>query len=272
MKLQEFKSLSDIYAEEEDFSEDLANTLDALCVGEFDNAQCEVPTVTRRADIVAYGDSDKLVVENQFGTADWDHWGRLEGYARYHNATVAVLVAEGFEGLMTITCQQRNKESDIRWYLIRAKVNSHDELCFDPVVESVEGVPSEPDSGYSEFWEPIRQDKNCLFSGKSVSNRDDGWIDKTIRGVSVSLLLGDYRCAVKLAFKGERRQERREEVMELFPDSEYCYKYSESPKFVYAVFEVIDKGRKTPEHWDEARKKLVNMGTRIYNRIKESDL
>ena len=35
-----------------------------------------------------------------FGDADYKHWGRLEAYARFNDATIAVLVAEGFEDLM----------------------------------------------------------------------------------------------------------------------------------------------------------------------------
>ena len=44
---------------------------------------------TRKADIVGKGDDGVLVVENQFSKADWDHWGRLEAYARLREADVA---------------------------------------------------------------------------------------------------------------------------------------------------------------------------------------
>ena len=87
MKLQESIPLSSIYKREEDFSADLADTLDALNVGKFEDPETESNVGTRKADIVAVGeDGGKLVVENQFDKADWDHWGRLEAYARLKKA------------------------------------------------------------------------------------------------------------------------------------------------------------------------------------------
>ena len=92
MNLQKTIPLSSIYKREEDFSTDLADTLDALRIGSFEDVKTEVRVGTRRADIVAAGEDGTLVIENQFGKADWDHWGRLEAYARLKDATVAVLV------------------------------------------------------------------------------------------------------------------------------------------------------------------------------------
>ena len=131
MKLQESILLSSIYKREDDFSADLVETLDALNVGKFEDPETESNVGTRKADIVAVGeDGGKLVVENQFDKADWDHWGRLEAYARLKKATVAVLVAEDFEDLMITTCSLRNEDSEIDWYLIQAQANTHKELSF----------------------------------------------------------------------------------------------------------------------------------------------
>ncbi len=118
MKLQKSISLSSIYKREEDFSADLADTLNALNVGKFEDPETESNVGRRKADIIAVGEDGVLVVENQFGTANWDHWGRLEAYARLKEATVAVLVAEDFEDLMITTCNLRNEDSEIGWYLI----------------------------------------------------------------------------------------------------------------------------------------------------------
>ena len=60
----------------------IANMLEVLEVGKFEDVETEASVGTRRADIVAVGEDGTLVVENQFGKADWDHWGRLEAYAR----------------------------------------------------------------------------------------------------------------------------------------------------------------------------------------------
>jgi hypothetical protein len=60
--------------------------------------------------------------------------------------------------------------------------------------------------------------------------------------------------------------------MELFPESDYPYDYNDSPKQVRVQFPVLDKGKNDRDDWDEIRKELVDLGTDIYNKIKESDL
>jgi hypothetical protein len=158
MNLQKTIPLSSIYNREEKFSADLAGTLKALKVGEFEDAETESNVGTRRADIVASGEDGILVVENQFGEADWDHWGRLEAYARLKNADVAVLVAENFEELMIVTCNLRNEDSEIGWYLIQVQANTHKELSFHQVARPALDIQTERqlDTEYDEFWAPIR--------------------------------------------------------------------------------------------------------------------
>ena len=269
MKLQESIPLSSIYKREEDFSADLADTLDALNVGKFEDPETESNVGTRKADIVAVGeDGGKLVVENQFGKADWDHWGRLEAYARLKKATVAVLVAEDFEDLMITTCSLRNEDSEIDWYLIQAQANTHKELSFHHVVQPARDIQVEKKAGveYSEFWEPIRRDG--LFAGKPVPVRDEGWIRKDIRNVGVCLYLNNQRCYIQLYFQSS---EHRDKIMALFPESDYSYEYKNSPKEIKVQFPVLDKGKNNRDDWPEIREKLVNMGTDIYNKINESD-
>lgn len=275
MQLQKTIRLSSIYTREEDFSDDLADNLDALSVGSFEDSETESNVGTRRADIVAEGEDGILVVENQFGKADWDHWGRLEAYARIKKATVAVLVAEDFEELMVVTCRLRDEDSAIDWYLIQAQANSHKELSFHHVVGPAIDIQTErkAEAGESEFWAPIRNGEfGELFKGKPVPIRDEGWIAKTTRNISVCLFLTNQRCYVQLYFGGENRSERREEIMALFPESDYTWEYRDSPKQIKAQFPVLDKGKKDQDHWDEIREKLVAMGTDIYNKINESDL
>ena len=242
--------LSDIYEREEDFSEDLANTLDALDIGDFEDAETESNVGTRKADIVAVGTdgNDILVVENQFGKADWDHWGRLEAYARLKEATVAVLVAEDFEEPMIVTCTRRNEDSRIDWYLIRAQANAHEELSFHHVVQPAIDIQIENAVvEYSEFWAPIRRDG--LFSGKPVPIRDDGWIGKTVRGVSLSLQLRKFYCCVGLQFQGETRLEDRAKVLQLFPKSEFNFECKDYPKSASVIFHVLDKGKENRDDW-----------------------
>ncbi len=275
MNLQKTKSLSEIYTREEEFSADLANTLDALNVGKFEDAETEANVGTRRADIVATGEDGTLVIENQFGKADWDHWGRLEAYARLKKADVAVLVAEDFEELMIVTCNFRNEDSNVNWFLIQAQANSHSELSFHHVARPAIDIQTEKHSqvGYSEFWAPIRNGEfGELFSGKPVPLSNEGWISKAIRNISVVLFITNQRCYTQLYFQGENPLERRDKVMELFPESDYSYEYNDSPKQIRVQFPVLDKGKNDQEDWDEIRKELVELGTDIYNKISESDL
>ena len=271
MKLQETIPLSSIYTEVE-FSAALAENLDALRAGRFEDAETESNVGTRRADIVAVGEDGTLVVENQFSKADWDHWGRLEAYARLKKADVAVLVAEEFEELMIVTCNLRNEDSAISWYLIQVQANAHNELSFHHIARPAIDIQTEKqaEAGYSEFWAPIRGG-NGLFAGKPVLIRDDGYISKSIRGIDVYLHLTNHQCYVRLWIRGENRLERRDKVKELFRESNYKYKDRDTAMFATLMFPVLEKGRKDQDAWPEMRKKLVDMGTDIYNKINESD-
>ena len=273
MNLQQLIPLSDVYSSEEEFSDDLADNIDALNVGTYEDVEREANVGTREADIVAIGEDGTLVVENQLGKADWDHWGRLEAYARLKEATVAVLVAEDFEGLMIETCRLRNKESKTDWYLIQAQANSHKEFFFQHIVGPTLDirVDRETSTEYSEFWAPIRKQEGP-FAGKQVPINSAGAIAKTVKGVQLTLQLRKHRCYVQLSFRDENRLERRDDIVKLFPKPQYDYRLSEAPKSVSVIFPVLDKGREDREDWDEIREKLVNMGTDIYNKIYESDL
>ena len=275
MNIQQRIPLSDIYKREEDFSADLAENLDALRVGRFEDAETESNVGTRRADIVAIGEDGILVVENQFGKADWDHWGRLEAYARLKEANVAVLVAEDFEDLMIVNCRLRDEDSTIDWYLIQAQANSHKELSFHHVIGPAIDIQTEKraEDGYSEFWAPVRNGEfGGLFAGKPVPISNEGWICKAIRNISVCLFLTKQRCYIQLYFEGKDRLERRDTIMALFSESDYTYEYNDSPKQIRVQFSVLDKGKNDRDAWDEIREKLVDMGTDIYNKINESDL
>ncbi len=276
MIIQQLKPLSSIYNREEDFSSDLAENLKELNVGSFEDAETEANVGTRRADIVAIGEDGTLVVENQFYKADWDHWGRLEAYARLKEADVAVLVAEDFEELMVVTCNLRNEDSNVNWYLIQAQANSHNELFFNHVARPAIDIQTEKkgDIVYSEFWEPIREGKfGELFSGKPIPASADTWIMKAIKNVRVWLFLNKKACYIRLDFLKLNHVERRDKIMELFPKEDYNnWEYLDPPKETKVIFPVLDKGKNDRDDWDEIREKLVNMGTDIYNKINESGL
>lgn len=117
------------------------------------------------------------------------------------------------------------------------------------------------------FWGPIRREG--LFAGKPVPE-DYGWISKTVRGIGISLELKNQDCSVAIYISGEDRLERRAKILSLLPADKYPLELIDGPKSAVARFTIIKKGRKDPEHWDEARKKLVALGEDIYNKIKEA--
>ena len=130
-----------------------------------------------------------------------------------------------------------------------------------------------PEVKHSEFWQPIRDGEfGALFAGKPVRVRDDGWISKRIRGVEIILSFRKNRSYVSFLCTGENRIERRDKIIAFFPEADYNYSPHESPQRAGFRFPVINKGKDHPEDWDEIRKKLVAMGTDIYNKIDESDL
>ena len=136
-----------------------------------------------------------------------------------------------------------------------------------------EDSEKKPEVKQSEFWQPIRDGEfGALFAGRPVLVRDDGWISKRIRGVEVILSFRKNRSYVSFLCRGENRIERRDEVIALFPETDYDYYPRESDKRAGFGFHVINKGKDHPEDWDEIREKLVNIGTDIYNKIDESDL
>ena len=278
MKLQQRIPLSELYEREEEFSADLAENLGALEVGEFEDAETEGRVGTRRADIVAAGDDGALVAECQFGKANWDHWGRLEAYARLKEASVAVLVAEEFEDLMIETCRSRDEESRIDWYLIVAQANSHGELSFHRVAGPAIDIQTERLIGLeeSELWAPVRRGEfGPVFAGRPVAQKYEREIAKGIRGSSITLCVNNRACYIHLTFNEsdvEERIRRREQAMTLFPESEYVYEFVETPLRARARFPVLDKGLQDVEDYDEIREALTRLGTEIYNKISESDL
>jgi hypothetical protein len=272
MKIQQSKPLSKAYSREEQFSADLANHIEHLNVGSFEDAEIESTVGTRRADIVATGNDGVLVIENQFGKADWDHWGRLEAYARLKEANVAALVAESFEELMIVTCSLRNEDSKIDWYLIKAELSGHDELSFHHVSRPAIDIQAQRNKiEFSEFWAPIRV--SGLFAGKPVpATGGSEWISKSIRGIELTLQIHKKSCSVVVYFYGDNRIDRRNRIVDLFADSEFEFEIGESTKSAKIVFPVSDKGKNDRDDWDEIRRGLVSLGESVFTRVMESDV
>ena len=259
MKVPTFVPLNTRYDREELFNADLAQHLELLGVGRFDEGETEAPVGTRIADIVARGDDGVLVVECQLGRADWDHWGRLEAYARLKGASAAALVAEEFEPLMVVTCKLRNEDSEAGWYLIRVRVTDENKCVFDVVAGPEVDIQTER-SGveYSECWAPIRA--TGLFAGNPVSEKDS-FIVKSIRGVVMYLIANKNSIKIQLIWPPERAAERDQYLEKLTELDGEKHKLSKGAAINIAM---MDKGTANVEGWDEIRTKLVETGERVY--------
>ncbi len=267
MKTPNYVRLNEVFRREEDFSADLAQHLNLLRVGSFEEGETEAPVGTRRADIVAQGDDGIMVIECQFGKADWDHWGRLEAYARLKEATTAALVAEDFEELMVVTCELRNADSEVGWYLIKAQATDQREFIFQTIAGPKIDIQTEKSGReYSEFWAPIRV--SGLFAGKPVPE-SDSWIGKAVRGVTVELWANKESARVQAVWPIDRIEERDMFVDQMKELGAVTHETARSASF---RINMMDKGRQDTEHWDEIRQKLVNTGEailKIVSRIPE---
>lgn len=275
MKFQKFLKLSDVYKREEDFSKDLVDNLkeflSRLSIRHFEKAEIEAIVGTRRADIVAENptDRDVLVIENQFGKANWDHWGRLEAYARIKEATIAILIADGFEELMIETCNLRNEDSSMDWYLVQMQVTEHKE--FHPIKVAGPQIDIQAEKRnleYNEFWDPIRLG-NGVFSGKRMLAKYSDSPNKTVKGVGIILKITKNRSYVHIWTSGDDRVEKRDKVYSILGDLNYQMNKSESSKHAFIDIPIMDKGQEDIEYWDEIREKLEGVGTDIYRKLEQ---
>ncbi len=272
MKAPKYIELGRVYKKEEEFSIALSKNLSLLEIGKFeDEIEVEALVGTRRADIVASGNDGTLVIENQFGKADWDHWGRLEAYARIKEANTAALIAEEFEPLMIQTCDLRNQQdSAIDWYLIRARVTEDKLHIFQTDSGPAIDIQAERTKvEYSEFWDPIRE--KGLFSGKPVP-KDVPWITKGVKGAGIDLVVNQTETKVHYYYVGENQGERRDRAFDVLAELNLEMFKHDAPKHSKIIFPVIKKGMRHKESWDEIRSKLVDVASQIYKKISESDL
>lgn len=269
MKPQVFKPIQSAYKREEDFNRALSENLRMLGIGDFDDYEVEAMVGTRRADIVAKNGEEILVIEVQYGKADWDHWGRLEAYARLKEATHAVLIAEDFEELMIVTSQLRNQDSNIGWYLIKAYLNQHDEFLFIHVEKPAIDIQTERQNiDYSEFWQPIRE--KGLFAGKPVPVRDEGWIGKSIKGASIILKVNKNAADIIVEYRDNDRVERRNKLLPILSNLiGNNLETKETSITAQILIPIIQKGRSDSESWDEIRELLTSTGASIYQKIEE---
>jgi hypothetical protein len=157
--IAEFGSLSDLFDQEEEFSQWIANRLNTTLGDQASRSPLDFPlkrTGTevevsgRYADIVAevpWTDVN-VVIENQLGVADYDHWGRLQMYGTHLDTSVRIYIAEEFPSNLEETILDANKRSDeVRYAAFEANV-LQESVFLSPVVvpydlEEIVDPPSE---------------------------------------------------------------------------------------------------------------------------------
>jgi len=180
------------------------------------------------------------------------------------DAATAVLVAEDFEELTVVTCDKRNEDGEVSWYLIKALLTERKEAIFQTV--SGPKIDIQTESGvreFSEFWAPIRA--SSFFSGRPVPVRDDSWVGRSIRGVQVMLWADKQSTKVQAVWPIERIEERDEHAKKAAPPLNPISR--ETGKA--AVFEIslLDRGQSNVQLWDETREKLVQAGEEVFKII-----
>ena len=127
---------------------------------------------------------------------------------------------------------------------------------------------------YSDFWLPILQGNlGKLFAGKPTTYHKHGWMmGKKIQKVEIWFRLTNRKCYIRLYFLRPNPLERRDKIMELFPETDYEYEYKDTSSQTTVIFPVLEKGKNDRDDWDEIREKLVTMATDIYKKINESGL
>lgn len=115
-------SVQELFDREEDFSVWLAeNIREYIGKGvlgvDFDDHKYEteysVPD-SRNADILLNISRTKhqVVIENQFGSADFDHFGRLQFYRYHTDSDIAILIARDFTSAFQSMIRDANRRSD----------------------------------------------------------------------------------------------------------------------------------------------------------------
>lgn len=89
---------------------------------EIELAAIEVNSGTFRTDILARNSADgtTVVIENQFGRSDHDHFGKVMTYLAAHDAKTVVWIAEAFadEHRAALTWLNDNTPEDVGFYAV----------------------------------------------------------------------------------------------------------------------------------------------------------
>ena len=165
------------------------------------------------------GEPDKIVIENQYGVTDHQHFSKLITYAVTNEAKYAVWIAEDVhpEHKQTIDWLNANTNDNINFYLFRAKVEKigNNEHCFvlEPICEpddekkvkmsSTNKKLNELKLTQMKFWTFLSNkiaETNCPFNGRK--GRPQHWYNISVGSsqchISVCALSQENKIRIEL--------------------------------------------------------------------------
>jgi hypothetical protein len=163
--------------EDDDFTPWLSTHLDVLKKStgltlELDRKEANFGPPWGRVDILAkqVESSAAVVIENQYGTSDHDHFVRLMGYATASGADILIWVAQSFTEWHRGVLEWLNR-GDVKFYAVEVsgwRIGQSSAPYFRTVVAPQWGGPSSPQSdvvrpwnantAYAGFYQPLVQD------------------------------------------------------------------------------------------------------------------
>lgn len=163
---------------------------------DFRDAESEVSVGRYHCDILAHDSQDRrIVIENQFGSADHDHLGKILTYSAGLEADIVIWIAEEFlpEHITALNWLNEisNEEDKPSFFAIKVGLikidNSRAALEVNPIVHPDEWARkvktersaekrTEKRKKYYEFWSHLIQDFNSIKPGfRNRTPSHDSW-------------------------------------------------------------------------------------------------
>lgn len=239
-----------------------------------------------RADLLAEGpNGDYVVIENQFGKSDHDHFGKLITYLTGLEAKIAVWICEDPqpEHIEAIGWLNKNTPHDTGFYLIKLEVfkieNSppapHFTIVSKPSRQmkeagEVKGELAETHIRRLNFWKQLLEKssiKTTLFS--NVSPSKDNWVNAGagISGVKYSYIILMDEARVQLAIEAgdanknkmifDSLHERKQQIERDFGE-QLVWERLDGRKSSYIKKVVENKGLKDIDYWPAIQDKMID--------------
>ena len=179
------------------------------------------------ADILAKCNEENVIIENQYGWSDHDHFGKLLTYSAGKDANILIWVVENARDEHRAAIKQLNDKSDLNIYMVEIKaisiVNSETgeqslpTLDYDvvekpnEVIKETEVAKRSENVGYKSFWNKLIEagEADKEFSSKYsfyapnkafLKLRFTGKLNERKNDVSVAFTLTQKKLRVEVSF------------------------------------------------------------------------